>query len=147
MSIPFTSAELELCENPAYRVRPGRRIVSSASQRVDFLANRYTRGLLDAIAEAPYLTRLNLIIPPHWLRDTEYRPSERLLRTVEKTASGPEGYFRAYLNAPDVWEDMAVLLQQKPKLEITVIRLYWCATHVPVLMKYEVAHERLARKL
>jgi len=146
ISVPFASNHFGIAPNTAHyarRVLSAQAIVSGASQRVDFLANRITRFFLDAVANSPNLRRLNLAIPPNWSPDTACRPSDRLLSTVTRTGSLVEGYLKAYLHAPDVWEDLAILFQYKPNLEVTVIRLYWPHNR---MLNLEV-HERLCRKL
>jgi len=79
------------------------------------------------------------VIPPDWSPATAGRPGDRFSKTVERKDTEYAHDPQAYLHAPDVWTDFAVLLKHRPDLEVTVIRLFW-----PTDKDHKLeAHERL----
>jgi hypothetical protein len=56
-------------------VPPEERVISDKAARVVFLPNKLIRYLLDALANARFLRRLHLIIPPYW-SSYAYHPSD-----------------------------------------------------------------------
>jgi hypothetical protein len=95
-----------------------RRVITSATVRVDRLANRLVRDILDAVADAPCLRQLNLVIPQGW--------SPNVFGGLRRTFSWAldTRQLEAYMHVPDVWQDLAALVYHRPSLKISIIRLY-----------------------
>lgn len=140
IAIPFVHGKLsvhKLALNYVNPIPPEKRVLSAGKCRTDFLLNGLIQVHLDTICSASNLRKLTMVIEPNWHLYITGR--------VERKQSEPDAadQIRAYLNLPDVWEDLATLIKHKPDLEIVVVRLYEQGKPVP----RERSHARLLSKL
>lgn len=99
ISIPFSHTYIEVYRRGKFGLTyflHDQKVVTSANSRVDFWANRLIKDLLDAVAGAPLLRKLNLVIP-EWIPHTSARSR------FPKAWLGDDYYIAyAYLHGPDV---------------------------------------------
>lgn len=84
--------------------------------RMDFSPNQAIRQLLNAIANAPHLQQLNLLLDESRVYERTHRIS-----MDDWTYENYSGY--SFINNEDVWEDLTGLLRVKKALQITLIQL------------------------
>lgn len=84
--------------------------------RTDLPSNRAIRQLLSAIANAPHLQQLNLLLDKRSAYERNYEVS--LYHSVS-------GRYHAFINNEDVWEDLAGLLRAKKALRITIVQHHY----------------------
>jgi hypothetical protein len=149
MTIPFTGdyrtfhlAYVDLVDPIPFKDRH----VSSKFDRVDLLPNQLFRNLLDALAVASCLEKLNLVIPTDWERPLHYPLDDYDLLPGEVWCTWrpvDSSKVFTYINTSDAWEDLEVFIQHRSNLKVTVVRLYY-KNH---WTSYLEAQERLMRKM
>lgn len=84
--------------------------------RMDFSPNQAIRQLLNAIANAPQLHQLNLLLDKRRAYESSYEVS---------LYASLSGRYHAFINNEDVWEDLAGLLRVKKALRITIVQHHY----------------------
>ena len=84
--------------------------------RTDFPSNHAIRQLLNAIANAPQLHQLNLLLDKRRAYESSYEVS---------LYASLSGRYHAFINNEDVWEDLAGLLRVKKALRITIVQHHY----------------------
>jgi hypothetical protein len=123
MSIPFAGRQFTLNRTLLHdtnTILPRDRKVDLRTYRVDLLANRITLDILAAIANAPDLRKVRFIIPPSW----ELRIEDDL-DDLEMNTPDCHGYFPAYINPSNVWQDLEAFFQHQHLFHFTITRLYY----------------------
>jgi hypothetical protein len=99
------------------------RHVRSKSDRFDLLPNRLLRDLLDALAVASCLKKLNLIIPHYWDHVPDHKPSDYPPPLGDRWFPSINSGNSTFMNSFDAWEDLEVFLRHRTDLKVTVVRL------------------------